>query len=393
MRKWFGGCLAASLALLCVAVSGVERGFAAETVPAVGSAASEAAPARTAAEAAAEPTEAVTDGASSLVQQGLTIHELDKELERLKAEEADVNADIGAKSAEIERQKTTLDARTAAAGRVLRAYYMGQRDRLWLLLFEMNSLNEALVALDYLQAIVTNDFKTLREYRAAYVAQQARLAELTAQQERLRVVIAEHERQRARLVEAQAELDRRLAELTVQEREAQLDAIAAVTEQWEQEGLPLFEDVLAALSTTMKDLPELLEDPSLMSVKDGIMEIRISDTKFNSFLKERNELFEHFEFAFGPEGMTVTGGLDGHSAALLGAYTLEHEPVNALRFAISSLTYNGFELPDTTKDALQEKYDLAFEPGRLLSGLTVSELANEEGLMRVKLSFSLASGL
>ncbi|HZG88284.1 hypothetical protein [Paenibacillus sp.] len=385
MRKWFGGCLAASLAFMSVAGFGIERGFAAETaVPAAGNAAS--------AEAAAEPTEAVTDDASSLVQQGLTIHELDKELARLKAEEADVNSDIGEKRGEIERQKTTLDARTAAAGRVLRAYYMGQRDRLWLLLFEMKSLNEALVAIDYLQAIVTNDFKTLREYRAAYVAQQERLAELTAQQERLRLVIAEHEKQRVRLVEAQTELDRRLAELTEQEREIQLGAIAAVTEQWEKEGLPLFEDVLSALSTTMRDLPELLEDPSLMSVKDGVMEIRIPDTKFNAFLKERNELFEHFEFAFGPEGMTVAGGLNGHSAELLGAYTLEHEPVNSLRFTISSLTYNGYELPDTTKDALQNKYDLAFEPGRLLSGLTVSDLANEDGLMRVKLSFSLASG-
>jgi len=376
MRKWFGACLALALAVTGAAGS---------------SFASPVAPERAAEERPVEETTAVTDGASPLVQQGLTIHELDKELARLKTEEASVGESIGLQQGVIDRQKVVLAERTTAAGRVLRAYYMGQRDRLWLLLFRMRSLGEALLALDYLQAIVKSDFRTLETYRKTYEEQQALLAELSSRQERLRQVIAEHEKQRVRLTEAQAELDRRLAELDEQEREAQLAAIEAATRSWEEEGVPLFEDVLTALSVAMQDLPELLSDPALLTVEGASMEIRLTDEVFNAFLRERNALFEQFDFGFGPSGMSVSGRIDGNTATLQGLYILEEEPDNALRFEIGSIAFNGYELPDTTRAELQKRYDLSFEPGRLVAGLTVSELANEDGRMRVKLSFSFAS--
>ncbi|TLS50377.1 hypothetical protein FE782_20330 [Paenibacillus antri] len=376
MRKWFGAGLALALAITSAAVPA----FAGPALP------------RPAAEERpAEQAAAVTDDASTFVQQGLTIHELDKELVRLKAEEASVDESIALQEDAIDRQKVVLDARTAAAGKILRAYYMGQRDRLWMLVFRMRSLGEALVAIDYLQAIVTNDFRTLETYREAYREQQELLAELAARQDRLQFVIAEHERQRTRLIEEQAELDRRLAELTELEREAQLAAIEATTRAWEEEGVPLFEDVLTALSAAMQDLPELLSDPTLMTVSGASMEIRLTDEVFNNFLRERNELFEGFDFGFGPSGMTVTGGIGGNAATLQGVYILEKEPENTLRFQIDNVAFNGYELPDTTRTELQNRYDLSFEPGRLVAGLTVSELANEEGRMRVKLSFNFAS--
>jgi peptidoglycan hydrolase CwlO-like protein len=377
MRRWIGASVAAALAM----TSATAPSFAGPALPA-------AETAETAAPAA--ETTAVTDGTSSYVQQGLTIHELDKELTRLKAEQADVDVSIGEQQGKIEKQRLVLDERTAASGKVLRAYYMGQRDQLWMLLFKMRSLSEGLLILDYLQAIVRNDFRILDEYRTAYKEQQALLADLSARQERLRLVIAEHERQRTRLTEEQAELDRRLAELTNQEREKQLAAIEAATKSWEEEGVPLFEDVLTALSAAMQDLPELLADPSLMSVSGASMEIRLTDEAFNTFLRERNAMFEDFDFGFGPSGMTVTGGIEDRTASLQGIYILETEPANALRFRIDSVAFNGYELPDTTRAELQDRYDLSFEPGRLVAGLTVSELENEEGLLRVKLSFSFA---
>jgi hypothetical protein len=101
-------------------------------------------------------------------------------------------------------------------------------------------------------------------------------------------------------------------------------------------------------------------------------------------------MFEDFDFGFGPSGMTVTGGIEDRTASLQGIYILETEPANALRFRIDSVAFNGYELPDTTRAELQDRYDLSFEPGRLVAGLTVSELENEEGLLRVKLSFSFA---
>lgn len=375
MRRWFAGCVAAALTVSAVAGS-VQAGPVAEN----------ASPASAAAKAAAPAV--VTDSGSAFVQQGLTIHELDKELARLKSEEVRLDDSIAALSGDIERQRALLEVRSESAGRVLRSYYMGHRDQLWMLLFRVRSLNEALLVLDYLQAIVTNDFRTLRMYKEAYEERQALLAEQTARQERLQRVIAEHETQRVRMLAEQAELDRRLAELAEEERNAQLAAIAAAASAWEESGIPLFEQVLTALSEAMTDLPALLADPSLLVVDGASMEVRLTDQAFNNFLQQRNPIFETFRFVFEPEGLTVSGSVGGTTATLSGVYLLENEPANALRFQISSVRFNGFELPDTTRTAMQEQYDLAFEPGRLVSGLTVSELLNEEGVLRVKLSFS-----
>ncbi|HZG55896.1 hypothetical protein [Paenibacillus sp.] len=377
MRRWIAGYAAAALTATTL------FSFPAGASPVVGEPTQEP--------SAVQETEAVTDGGSPFVQQGLTIYELDKELLRLQAEEADVDASIEEQRQQIARQQVALDQRTASAGRVLRSYYMGQRDRMWLLLFRMSSLSEALTVLDYLQAIVTNDFRTLELYREAYRERQSLLAELTSRQARLDFVIAEHERQRVRLLEEQAELDRRLAELDEAEREAQLAAIAAATTEWEEEGIPLFEEVLSALGAAMTDLPALLSDPELISVKGGSMEIRLTEDAFNAFLMERNPIFETFRFGFAPSGLTVTGAYEEKTATLQGAYILEKEPANALRFQIDSVRFNGYELPEPTRAAMQDRYDLSFEPGRLVAGLEVSELINEQGVLRVKLRFAIGA--
>ena len=328
----------------------------------------------------------------SFVQQGLTIHELEKELERLKAYQAETETEIAALSADLERQQQRLKVRKEAAGRVLRAYYMGQRDKLWLLLFEVRSLNEALAALDYLQAVWVHDNRTLERYREAYEQSAALLAELNSRRDRLDFLIGEYETQRARKLEEQAELDRRLTELAEEERNRQIAAIEAARSEWEEIGVPLFEDVLAALSGAMTELPNLLTDPSLIAVVDGGLEFRLTDTAFNAFLQEQDPIFETFRFRFSPEGMAVSGELNEKTASLGGRYILLEEPENALHFIIDSIWFNGVELPDTTKAALQQQYDLTFEPGLLVSGLSVSELIHEEGMVRVKLALSLFGG-
>jgi hypothetical protein len=362
MTKWLIGCIAAIL--LASPLS--------------------AAAAPSAAEAGA--VEATTEG-SSAVQQGLTIHELDKELLRLKEQEAVVVEKIGQQEETLESQAVSLKQRSAAAGKILRAYYMGERDRLWMLLFEMRSLSEALLALDYLQSIVSNDFRTLETYRAAYQEQQVLLAELESKQTNLEYIIAEHERQRERLLTAQEELDRKLAALSEAEHLAELEKIAAVTTEWEDVGIPIFESVLSALSAAMVDLPMLLSDQSLLEMNGTNVQIRITDDRFNRFLREHNALFDKFEFKFVEQGLTVTGKVEEKIASFEGQYILQKEPVNALRFEITRIVFNGYELPDTTRNSLHKQYDFTFEPGKLFAGLSVADLANEEGQLRVQLTF------
>lgn len=332
---------------------------------------------------------------TSVQQQGLTIHELDKELVRLKAQEAETNVRVDERRDAAERQAVVLRERTVAAGKVLRDYYMGQRDRLWLLLFHTQSLNEAFLVMDYLRSIVRNDFRMLEAYKTAYREQQSLLAELKSQQTELRRIIGEYERQRERLLAEQAELERQLAALGEAERAAELEKIEALTKEWEQYGVPTMGHVLGALSASMVDLPQLFSDPSLLEMNGANIQIRLTDDIFNAFLRERDPLFDSFAFAFDESGLSVDGELDGRTAALQGAFLLETEPVNTLKFRIDEIAFNGFELPDTTVAALQSEYDMTFEPGKLFAGLAVTGLANEEGQLRVQLTFgglSLASG-
>lgn len=339
------------------------------------------------AEAAVPAAGASGPTGTSIRQQGLTIFELDKELVRLKEQEASLNEQMEEQRSLIARQQVTLDARTAAAGRVLRAYYTGQRDRMWVLLFRMGSLNEALLALDYLQAIVRNDFRTLRMYREALEGHRQLVAGLEAQQAEVVQLIAAYEQQRERLLAEQAELDRQLALLTEEEQQEELEQIEKLTLDWQNLGIPVFEEVLSALSAAMVDLPELLSDESLFSLSGTSVQVRIPDDHFNSFLQSRNPLFERFRFAFRKEGLVVSGEVQGKPASFSGQFILETEPVNALRFEIRSILFDHYELPDTTQAALQQQYDLTFEPGKLLAGLVVSEIANEDGELRVKLAF------
>jgi hypothetical protein len=363
MRRWIGGCIAAAMLLAGTGSVTAEPSAEGMTLEAVA-------------------------GDSTVLQQGLTIHELDKELVRLKQQETNVIDQIGIQQSALAKQAIVLKERSGSAGKILRSYYMGQRDRLWMLLFEMRSLSEALLALDYLQAIVSNDFRTLRIYKVAYQEQQTLLSNLELQRAELKAVIDKHERQRERLFAAQAELDRQLAALSETERLEERKRIDTLTKDWEQVGVPVFEEVLSALSAAMADLPLLLSDQSLLEMSGTNVQIRITDDRFNAFLQERNSLFDQFQFAFGTTGLEVSGKVNGKTASFEGQYILEKEPVNALRFQIERILFNGFELPDTTRDALQKQYGLTFEPGKLFAGMSVAELANEEGQLRVQLTFS-----
>ncbi|WP_274363291.1 hypothetical protein [Paenibacillus thermotolerans] len=339
--------------------------------------------------AAAEESELAATKAEineSLLQQGLMIHEIDKEVERLKTEEKEVERKIGESEASLVNQQARLDRKREEAGRVLRAYYMGHRDHMWLLLINMKSINEALVVLDYMNAVVRNDFRVLFAYRAEYEERQRLLAELELRQQSLQTVIADRLKQKDRLTALQEELERELAKLTEEERAFQEEQIERLTDNWETEGIPLFEMYLTEFSKAMNDITELLSDEKRISLNGTELTVTLTDDDFNAFLRKKNPLFDSFEFRFQPDKLLVTGSYASKEAIIEGRYILEKEPENLLRFELISLAYNGFQLPETTAGALQRQYDLSFRPGQLFAGLEASELETKEGTLEVKLT-------
>ena len=54
------------------------------------------------------------------------------------------------------------------AGNVLRAYYTGDRDSIWMLLFSVSSFTDALRTFEYLQMIITNDHRALTTFTDSF---------------------------------------------------------------------------------------------------------------------------------------------------------------------------------------------------------------------------------
>lgn len=57
-------------------------------------------------------------------------------------------------------------------------------------------------------------------------------------------------------------------------------------------------------------------------------------------------------------------------------------------FHVDHVVFNGLELPDTTRQALEEEFDLGFYPARIVSFLQATEVASSDGILHVKLSLS-----
>jgi hypothetical protein len=57
-------------------------------------------------------------------------------------------------------------------------------------------------------------------------------------------------------------------------------------------------------------------------------------------------------------------------------------------FHVDHVVFNGLELPDTTRQALEEDFDLGFYPQKIVSFLHATEVSSADGILHVKLSLS-----
>ncbi|WP_052487067.1 hypothetical protein [Gordoniibacillus kamchatkensis] len=193
--------------------------------------------------------------AEALVQKGLTIAEIDRELERLRQEDAALTAQIADSEKQVAAQTKLVQSKRQHAGRVLRAYYMGERDSLWLLLFSLHSFQDAVKTFEYLSMIIAGDQRKLADYMAAMTEMKKLQAGLVNAQAKLKQAEAEYLAQRDRLIRLQDELDKQLA--ATPEAQEVMKRIETVTTTWQQRGMPLFRNYFDALSEAMKALPEL----------------------------------------------------------------------------------------------------------------------------------------
>lgn len=300
-----------------------------------------------------------------LLQESLTISEIDREVERLSGEEERLSLQLEQTVTEIGLQSERTDQLRERAGNVLRSYYTRDRQNLWLLLLHADSFSDALQVFQYLQIIAENDRRSLDRHMTARAELQALEADLEQRLAELTEIKTDYLNQRVRLQSLQAELDRKLAEAA--DRDALLAEIEALNRSWHDEGLPLFQSFLDAMGGALAELPDYVTAyPHALTQERLNVIFTVRDEELNAFLRDKNPLFHHFTITLTPSGIQIAGSRDALTIHIAGHFELgEHpdpasHPEPAVRFMLDSLQFRHFELPDTTVADLQRRFPMAF---------------------------------
>ncbi|SDC73363.1 hypothetical protein SAMN02799630_01328 [Paenibacillus sp. UNCCL117] len=340
-----------------------------------------------------------------ILQQGLTIFEIDQELKRIEVREAELQTQQRKAEAALASSADAVEQTREHAAKVIRAYYMGDRDSLWTLLFSARSFADGLAIFDYLQMILSNDKMTLGRHQDAYAKQTEHKRELEQAGDALQAAKLRFQQQRDKQLALQAELDRQIAARASSEAEAAaLQArMLELNRQWHEQGLPAFKAYLRELAKAMQELPQTMstgsgtgtgKNSNLSLFDNGLSStFQLTDGELNEYLRTRHPMFASLTFKFIPGKVVASGRQDGIDLSVQGAYSIAaREDPKAkpfIRFRIEELHFNGFQLPATTVEALEKEVDLSIYPEKLAPILQVTEVHQDEGLLRIVLKLVL----
>ncbi|MBW7473668.1 hypothetical protein K0T92_02785 [Paenibacillus oenotherae] len=324
----------------------------------------------------------------TILEKSLSLVELDKEISRIAQQQQILTSRIKQSGDELRRHELRIAAHREDAGRILRSYYTGERDVLLTALLSSRSLADLLASLDYVNVIFSNDHHTLNDYSKQYRELKKSIKGLDDQSRQLAEVDKRLKAQRLRVLALQQDVDNRLGGRS--DEDSLRLMIDELTNYWHNVGLYEVKRYFKALASAMREMPGWIQGNKEMLEIDGFnYTLTIEEAQLNAFLREQNELFNNFAFQFKKETVTVTGVRDGLEVTLSGHYTVENEPVNGLRFHVDELIFNGLSLPDTTRQSLEEEFDLGFYPGKIVTFLKTRSVEIEDGKLIVKLSISL----
>ncbi|WP_058301853.1 hypothetical protein [Gorillibacterium timonense] len=321
------------------------------------------------------------DEMRELLQKSLTITQIDAEITRIGEEETKVSASLRKAEADMKEQQAHVDRTRERLGQVLRAYYKGDRESLWLLVFRAKSFSQMLTFYDYLTYLYRSDRTALVGYREEYAKLLESHRQLELVQMELASLKAEFIRQRERMIAIQEEIDRKLEEHP--DAAAVLaQQMAAVQASWKEKGLPLFQQYFSAMSEAMQKLPEkIISDKEKHYIKGTSLDI--SDADLTRMLHEEKAELGNLVLTFA-DGQFQAESQEGELKAIItGHYTVEEDP-NRLQFHVDKLEYNGFLLDETTNRSLEKTYDLSFSPGLVLPMLYAKEVKTDNGLLSIR---------
>jgi len=331
--------------------------------------------------------EPLPEDTRELLEKGLSIAEIDREIERIAALRRETMERMENTLRQIERLQQAADALREKSDEVLRAYYMGRKDFLFTVLLSSRTLHDLFYAWELVEILLQSDRRALDEYAMAHQRLEEGYRSLEKDQAELEQTENALRAQRERLLALQQEVDRALAERDDKAEVRQM--MDDLTAQWKSAGLPEVKRVLSALSAAMKDLPEwIFSQPGMVTTSGLKAKVAISDTALNEYLRGRNpDVFRMVTISFEENRMTVAGDNGQMRIEIGGHYTVENEPENFMRFHVDTLLFNGFALPDTTRTDLEREFDLGFRPQYVMAFIKVQSVSLAPGLLTVELRF------
>lgn len=328
-----------------------------------------------------------------LLQKGLNLAELDQEIVRLSGQESRLEEQIIATEGMIASNIEQVAETREHAGKILRAYYMGERVSIWTLLLSSRSMSDAIAIYEYFNMIVENDHRILNSYSESFQSLTQAKAALEAEQKALAEVKEAFLAEREKALAMEQEIEEALA------ASAHAEALRAELEQftteWKETGVPLLRKYLSSISEAMQSLPELLTGSNAdkyikdMNLAKRTMRFEISDEDLTSFFRSKNSLFENLSFRFEDNSFQAFGIENQVEISIKGRYVVENTAGNKLQFYVDQLTYKGFVLPDSSNRALEQEFDLGFQPSRYMNGIEATEVTMEEGLLSLGFKLNL----
>lgn len=313
----------------------------------------------------------------ALLQQYLTIHEVEKELKRVVHEEAKALQQLDQLSKEISLQQAHMQSHKQRAAKIAKAYYTGDRNDLLILLFSTDDLQQFLKTYDLVSYLFEKDQKQLyhfheqvQQLQALYTEKEEQAVEWSNLQKHL---IA----QKTLLTQLDMELADMMSGLSEQDKIRLLQQ--QLVHNWEQRGIPAFDLFLRTLSNSMSGLATQLKDSVSISLTGA--KVVITDQQFSDYLQSQSELFHDFQLQFTSDSLSFFGTYEDIALTMSGTYVLDSPEL--VRLHIEQLKYNGFVLPKTTAQALEKEYDLGIYPKQINERLKIKKIAMRDGELEI----------
>ncbi|GGF77981.1 hypothetical protein GCM10010912_23760 [Paenibacillus albidus] len=322
-----------------------------------------------------------------LLEQTLSSAEIEREITRITAEQKVLEQKVSKLTEEAAEKKLAIADKQERAGAVVRSYYMGDRDGLLAAFLSAKSISRVLMLFDYYEIIIGRDRDILSQYEKQYKDMQTTLTSAERTSRELAELKTSLEAQKIRVAELNQEIESGVR------NSADPDNMSALLKEftlyWENIGLHEVKTYFKALSSAMNKLPEFVQNRDGVLSREGMTyNLNLKEEDLNEFLVSQNQLFEDFAFHFEDGAVSASGTSGQLTLTLTGRYTIQNEPVNGLMFHVDHIVFNGLELPESTRLALEEEFDLGFYPEKIVSFLRATEVNSNDGVLFVKLSLS-----